>query len=201
MADQKNGKSSNLSRRELILGAGSAGLLLRSSRLRAESVAKKNSQQGSTVVFTHTTVVNPDAVHKNVALAVEGSEIVAIGPTERVLEMYPRAEIYDGRDKALLPGLINCHAHMGAVIARGFNEDFGFPNTANLAVSPNSLLEGEEDILMVKVAALEAIKTGTTTIVENTGNIHRDAAALASTGLRCVFAVRTHDNSVRWLLG
>ncbi|SVB27348.1 uncharacterized protein METZ01_LOCUS180202, partial [marine metagenome] len=193
MADQKNGKSSNLSRRELILGAGSAGLLLRSSRLRAESVAKKNSQQGSTVVFTHTTVVNPDAVHKNVALAVEGSEIVAIGPTERVLEMYPRAEIYDGRDKALLPGLINCHAHMGAVIARGFNEDFGFPNTANLAVSPNSLLEGEEDILMVKIAALEAIKTGTTTIVENTGNIHRDAAALASTGLRCVFAESVRD--------
>ena len=193
MADPKNRKSSNLSRRELILGAGSAGLFLKSKRLHAESVAPRNGQQGSVVVFANTTVVNPDTVHNNVALAVEGSEIVAIGSTEEVLELYPQAEVYDGTHKALLPGLINCHAHMGAVIARGFNEDFGFPNTANLSISPNSLLEGEEDILMVKVAALEAIKTGTTTIVENTGNILRDAAALAATGLRCVFAESVRD--------
>ena len=189
MADSNNSKSSNLSRRELLIGAGSAGLLLKSSQLNAQPASSKSGQQASAVVFANTTVVNPDTVQNNIALAVEDSEIVAIGPTEQVLELYPQAEVYDGKNKALLPGLINCHAHMGAVIARGFNEDFGFPNTANLSVSPNSLLEGEEDILMVQVAALEAIKTGTTTIVENTGNILRDAAALASTGLRCVFAV------------
>ena len=49
---------------------------------------------------------------------------------------------------------------------------------------------------MVMVAALEAIRTGTTTIVENVGNIQAHAAALADTGLRCVFAeaVRDSDN-------
>ena len=41
---------------------------------------------------------------------------------------------------------------------------------------------------MVTVAALEAIRTGTTTIVENSGGIGRAAAALAQSGLRCVFA-------------
>ena len=41
---------------------------------------------------------------------------------------------------------------------------------------------------MVTVGALEAIRTGTTTIVENSGGIGRSAAALAQTGLRCVFA-------------
>tara|TARA_B100000676_G_scaffold295568_1_gene334925 strand:- start:3578 stop:5170 length:1593 start_codon:yes stop_codon:yes gene_type:complete len=193
MADSNNSKSSNLSRRELLIGAGSAGLLLKSRQLNAQPASSKSDQQASAVVFANTTVVNPDTVQNNIALAVEDSEIVAIGPTEQVLELYPQAEVYDGKNKALLPGLINCHAHMGAVIARGFNEDFGFPNTANLSVSPNSLLEGEEDILMVQVAALEAIKTGTTTIVENTGNILRDAAALASTGLRCVFAESVRD--------
>jgi cytosine/adenosine deaminase-related metal-dependent hydrolase len=152
------------------------------------------AEQSATVVFTHTTVVNADSVQNDVALAVEGQTIAAIGPTESVLEMYPRAEVYDGRGKALLPGLINCHAHMGAVIARGFNEDFGFPNTAGLAISPNSLLQGEERTLMVMVAALEAIRTGTTTIVENVGNIQRHAAALAETGLRCVFAESVRDS-------
>lgn len=47
---------------------------------------------------------------------------------------------------------------------------------------------------MVKVAALEAIRTGTTTIVENTGGISRNAAALAETGLRCVFAESFRDS-------
>jgi cytosine/adenosine deaminase-related metal-dependent hydrolase len=144
-------------------------------------------------VFTNTTVVNADTVQNDVALAVEGTSISAIGPTDAILERFPRAAVYDGRGKALLPGLINCHAHMGAVIARGFNEDFGFPNTARLPISPGSLLQGEERTLMVQVAALEAIRTGTTTIVENVGNIGRHASALAASGLRCVFAESVRD--------
>src|SRR5713226_3230347 len=88
----------------------------------------------------------------------KGDKIVAIGPTDTILNTYPNAEIYDGRGKALLPGLINCHAHM--------------------AVQPTSLLQGEENTLMVTVAALEAIRTGTTTIVENAGGIGTSAAAL-----------------------
>ena len=83
---------------------------------------------------------------------------------------------------------------MGAVLQRGFNEDFGFPNSARLAIQPASLLQGEEATLMVTVAALEAIRTGTTTIVENVGGISRSAAALAGTGLRCVFAESIRDS-------
>jgi len=62
------------------------------------------------VVFSHTTVVNADAVRNDVALAVQGDTIAAIGPTDEVLQAHPRAEVYDGRGKALFPGLINCHA-------------------------------------------------------------------------------------------
>jgi 5-methylthioadenosine/S-adenosylhomocysteine deaminase len=182
--------SVNLSRRELLAGAGAgaAALLLEQSGVQAQPTASR------TVVFAHTTVVAVDAVRDDVALAVDGDKIVAIGPTDQVLKTYPNAEIYDGRGKALVPGLINCHAHMAAVLARGFNEDFGFPNSARLAVQPTSLLQGEEGTLMVTVAALEAIRTGTTTIVENSGGISRSAAALAKSGLRCVFAESIRDS-------
>ena len=172
--------------------AASAGANWSSAPGRAQGQGQALS--GGTVVFTHTKVVNADAVQDDVALAVEGDTIAAIGPTDEVEQAYPRAEVYDGRGKALFPGLINCHAHMGAVLARGFNEDFGFPNSYRLDTSPGSLLEGEEATLMVTVAALEAIRTGTTTIVENTGNISQDAAALADSGLRCVFAESVRDS-------
>ena len=183
-----------LSRRELLAGAGTAALFFNQGELKAElQPGAARTSQVATVAFVNTTVVNADAVQNDAALVVEGSRIVAIGPNDSVLARYPQAEIYDGRGKALLPGLINCHAHMASVIQRGFNEDFGFPNTARLALSPNRLLEGEERTLMVQVAALEAIRTGTTTIVENTGNIQRHAAALAASGLRCVFAESVRD--------
>jgi cytosine/adenosine deaminase-related metal-dependent hydrolase len=181
---------STLSRRQWLAGAGvgATALLLDRRDLQAQAPSS------TTIVFTHTTVVTVDAVRDDVALAVQGETIAAIGPTDQILRTYPRAEVYDGRGKALFPGLINCHAHMAAVLARGFNEDFGFPNSATLAIQPTSLLQGEEGTLMVTVAALEAIRTGTTTIVENAGGIGRSAAALAQTGLRCVFAESIRDS-------
>ena len=128
------------------------------------------------------------------ALAVEGNVIAAIGPTDEVLKSYPQAEVYDGRGKALFPGLINCHAHLAATLARGFNEDFGFPNSYRLAIQPNSLLSREEATLMATVGALESIRCGATTVVENVGGIAATAAALAGTGLRWVFAESVRDS-------
>ncbi len=182
--------SLTLSRRELLAGAGAgaAALLLEQNGLRAQP------PPGRTVVFSHTTVVTADAVRDDVALAVEGGRIVAIGATDDVQKTYRDAEVYDGRGKALLPGLINCHAHLAATLARGFNEDFGFPNSARLALQPTSLLQGEEGTLMATIGALEAIRTGTTTLVENVSGIGRSAAALAQTGLRWVFAESIRDS-------
>jgi 5-methylthioadenosine/S-adenosylhomocysteine deaminase len=183
-------RSTALSRRQLLArtGAGAAALLLQPRGAHAQAPPRK------TVVFSHTTVVAVDAVLDDVALAVEDDKIAAIGPSDAILDRYRDAESYDGRGKALLPGLINCHAHLAATLERGFNEDFGFPNSARLAIRPASLLQGDETTLMMTVGALEAIRTGTTTIVENSGGIGRHAAALAQTGLRCVFAESVRDS-------
>ncbi|HTK29203.1 MAG TPA: amidohydrolase family protein [Vicinamibacterales bacterium] len=180
----------SLSRRQLLAGAGAgaAALLLDPRGLEAQTPS------GAATIFTHTTVVTVDAVHDDVALAVSADRIAEIGPTDTLLQKFPGAQIYDGRGKALLPGLINCHAHLAATLERGFNEDFGFPNSAHLAVRPASLLSPEESTLMVTIGALEAIHTGTTTIVENTSGIAASASALAATGLRCVLAESVRDS-------
>jgi 5-methylthioadenosine/S-adenosylhomocysteine deaminase len=179
----------DLTRRELLtgVGAGAAALLIDPSSLRAQPAPRA-------IVFSNTTVVNPDLVQNDVALAVVGDRIAAIGPNDQVLTTYANADVYDGRGKALFPGLINCHAHLTATLQRGFNEDFGFPNSAKLAVQPGSLLQGEEATLMTVIGALEAIRTGTTTFVENAGNIGRYAGALSKTGLRWVFAESIRDS-------
>ena len=182
-------RSAGLSRRQLLAGAGAgaAALLLDPREPRAQSAARA-------VVFSHTTVVNADTVQDDVGLAVVGDKIAAIGPSDAILKSYPNADVYDGRNKALFPGLINCHAHLTATLQRGFNEDFGFHNSAKLSVQPGSLLQGDEASLMTVVGALEAIRTGTTTFVENAGGIGRYAGALSKTGLRWVFAESIRDS-------
>ncbi|MGH7119441.1 MAG: amidohydrolase family protein [Acetobacteraceae bacterium] len=182
-------RQNSLTRRELLAGAGlsAATLLLTPSGTQAQTVARRP------VVFTHTTLVTPDATHADIALAVAGDRIAAIDSTERILRLFPNADLYDGRGKAILPGLINCHAHMAAVLERGFNEDFGFPNSLHLAIPPGRLLRDDEHLLMIKVAALEAIRTGTTTIVQIASGILDTAPTLAASGLRCVLAESVSD--------
>jgi len=182
--------TTNLTRRELLAGAGAGAAALLLDRRDSEA----QPPPGRPIVFARTTVVTVDAVQNDVALAVVGDTIAAIGPTDSILRTYANAEVYEGRGKALFPGLINCHAHLAATLERGFNEDFGFPNSARLSVRPGTLLQGEEGTLMVTIGALEALRTGTTTIVENAGGIGRSAAALAKIGLRCVFAESIRDS-------
>src|SRR5262245_5771123 len=103
--------TNDLSRRELLAGAGAgaAALLLEQAGVQGQT---PQAAARTPIVFAHTTVVTVDAVQNDVALAVDGDKIATIGPTDSILRNYPRAEVYDGRGKALFPGLINCHAHL-----------------------------------------------------------------------------------------
>lgn len=149
-----------------------------------------------TTVFTHTTVVTVDpgqTVLHDVALAVDGDRIAAIAPTDVVQRTYPQADLYDGRGKALLPGLINCHAHLTATLNRGITEDFGFPPDLRLPVAVQSELSAEDMTVMALLGALESIKSGSTTVVENAQGIAVYAEELAKTGLRWVWAESGRD--------
>lgn len=196
MKKQKPNEQSGLTRRQMLTGAGAilgASLIPHSQ---AQSSRTAAIPPNTATVFTNTTLVTNNSNRQtllNTALAVNDGLIAAIGPTAEVLAQFPDADIVDGSRKALLPGLVNCHAHLDASLARGFNEDFGFPNSLQLPISPNSLISSEEATIMSVVAALEGLRSGTTTMVQNTGGIARDAAALAATGQRWVFAESVRD--------
>ena len=92
-------RSVTLSRRQLLAGAsaGAAALFFKPNGIQAQETS------GQVVVFSHTTVVTGDANRmalSDVALAVKENTIVAIGPTEPILEKYPQA--YQHPDQMLL---------------------------------------------------------------------------------------------------
>ena len=88
-----------ISRRQLLTGAG-VGVAAVSSRSRGLQAQTPPSRP---VVFSHTTVVNVDVVQDDVALAVQGDTIVAIGPTDPFFSAIPRAGLRRTRQGAL-PG-------------------------------------------------------------------------------------------------
>ncbi|MEM6773456.1 MAG: amidohydrolase family protein [Pseudomonadota bacterium] len=188
--------NSGVTRRRLLGGIAAAGGI--AALAPVVGVRAAATRAAEAIVFTHTTVVTNDPERRtlrDVALAVHRDVIAAIGATDEILQQFPGATVYDGRRKALLPGLINCHAHLAATVAKGFNEDFGFPNSLALDESPRSLLSREERTIMATLAAVEGLRAGTTTMVQNTGGIAADAAELAKTGQRWVFAESVRDTT------
>ena len=75
----------------------------------------------------------------------------------------PGAEVVDCSGKAAFPGFINMHTHAGMALMRGLQEDVNFQKWIDNVWKMESKLDGEFVYWSTKVAALEMIRTGTTT--------------------------------------
>jgi 5-methylthioadenosine/S-adenosylhomocysteine deaminase len=154
-------------------------------------------------VIRDTTVVTvdpDDTIHYDASLAVEDGRIVAVGPAREVAARYPGAAVVDGRGKAVLPGFANVHTHFSLIIAKGIYEDLSPSNTppftgSGLSSIPVPDLSREEMIAMTRLAALEAIRSGTTAVLEDGANIEVYAQGIADTGLRLLLCEKAWDKA------
>ena len=78
----------------------------------------------------------------------------------------PEAEVFDCAGKTAVPGFVNAHTHAGMALMRGIKEDVAFEEW--LADIWKIERELDEDFIYqsTRVAALEMIKTGTTTFID-----------------------------------
>ena len=149
-----------------------------------------------TTVIKNATIVTGDngrTVLYDSAIAIDGDRIVAIGPTSEVTAAHPAAEQIEGSGKALFPGLVNCHTHLLASNDRGILEDWGFPTTLKFPASARSLLSQEERQVMATLGVLEAIRSGTTCLLEVQAEVADYAEYLEKTGMRMVLADSVND--------
>jgi 5-methylthioadenosine/S-adenosylhomocysteine deaminase len=150
----------------------------------------------SVMIIRNATVVTGDAgrtIHHDGAVAVDADRIGAVGPTRDVERQFPDAEAIDGRGKAVFPGFVNCHTHLWFTVARGIQEDFGFPSTLRFPSTVQAMLSAEENRVFALLGALEAIRSGTTALLEIGYRVPDYAEAVAATGLRVVLGQSTSD--------
>ncbi|KAB7615099.1 amidohydrolase family protein [Verminephrobacter eiseniae] len=156
------------------------------------------------VLIEHGCIITMDAQRRVLddgALAVHGQRIVAVGATDALRQRYQAARVLDARRKAVLPGLIDAHAHAGHAMLKTMGGGNGEAwmhacKTIYTSASDENFWEVESHL-----AALERLKAGVTTGVSLLGGgdsimrvddpvyAQRHCAAVAKTGTRSVVAV------------
>ena len=104
------------------------------------------------------------------------------------------AEIMDCTGKTAFPGFINMHTHAGMSMMRGLGEDVCFQDGISSIWKIESKIDAEYNYWATKVAAVEMIKTGTTTFNDQYWFIPSARKAAVEMGIFPVFSYVVLDN-------
>ncbi|MFT3742714.1 MAG: amidohydrolase family protein [Pyrinomonadaceae bacterium] len=123
---------------------------------------------------------------KNGAVAIDGTQIDAVGPLEEITAKYPSIAIEDLGEAAILPGFVNCHSHLEITSMRGSLDDVEHDFRSwllKLTALRNEL--SDEDICdAARAGALEGARAGVTCFGDIGRLGHAGVAALKDVGLR-----------------
>lgn len=123
---------------------------------------------------------------KETSIYIEGKEIVAIGeaPADFVAE-----KVIDGKDKLVIPGLVNCHTHSYMAFMRNVADDLSFMDWLFGTIDPIEQQMTDEDTYWgASLAIIEMMKSGTTCFNDMQMNIHQTTRAVKESGMRAVIS-------------
>ncbi|WP_051338339.1 amidohydrolase family protein [Streptomyces flavidovirens] len=152
---------------------------------------------GDALLLAPDVVLTPDGPMDHYAVVVTGGTFLAVGPAERLGRTYPHLTPVRLRGHILMPGFVDAHHHLtqtfGAALA------FGEPSEIfrRLWVPLEGALDEEAVYVAAKLAALESLRGGFTTVAEAGTRAPVDvelvAAAARDVGIRCVLGLVCND--------
>jgi putative selenium metabolism protein SsnA len=152
-----------------------------------------------TTIITGGTVVtgarDPEFIDDG-AVAIAGGVVQEIGPAARIVGRYPGAGVLDASGKLVMPGLVNAHTHSYSALARGIVAAIT-PSASFVEILENlwwrldRALTPDDVRVSAAVTAIDAIRSGTTTIIDHhasqsavAGSLDEVAAGLGAVGVR-----------------
>ena len=143
------------------------------------------------LVVRNATVVTVDAQRRVIpqgAVAVQGGRIVAVGGAAEIEERYRGGDVLDAGGGIVLPGLINAHTHAPMVLFRGIADDLKLMDWLQKYIFPAEAKNVTAEFVKAgtRLAALEMIRSGTTTFVDMYYFEDQVAEAAKEAGLRTV---------------
>ena len=131
------------------------------------------------------------------AAVVSAGRFVRIGPADQVCAQFAHLTPVDLPDHLLMPGLIDAHTHLTQSLGKALA--FGEPSEIfrRIWVPMEASLRPEAAYLSAKLASLEALRGGFTTVVDagtrSESGLDAVAQAVRDVGVRCVLALICND--------
>lgn len=127
-------------------------------------------------------------IHEPGAVAIDGEQIVAVGPEEQILEAYTSSETLDCEGKVLMPGLIDGHIHIPMTLLRGLADDLRLDVWLMGYMMPveREFVTPDFVRLGTKIGCAELIRSGVTTFNDMYYYSDDIAEATAEVGLRAL---------------
>ena len=123
-------------------------------------------------------------VVKETDIYIEGDRITGIG-TEP--ESFSPDKVINGKDRLVIPGLINCHTHSYMSFMRNVADDLSFMDWLFGTIDPIEQQMTDEDTYWgACLAIIEMMKSGTTCFNDMQMNIHQTTRAVKESGMRAV---------------
>ena len=123
---------------------------------------------------------------KETSIYIEGKEIVAIGEAPAD---FAEEKVIDGKDKLVIPGLVNCHTHSYMAFMRNMADDLSFMDWLFGTIDPIEQQMTDEDTYWgACLAIIEMMKSGTTCFNDMQMNIHQTTRAVKESGMRAVIS-------------
>ncbi len=125
---------------------------------------------------------------ENGAVAFDSDTIAAVGPIDEIVARYADSEVEDHGEAAILPGFVNCHAHLELTALRGALDDVEHDFRSWL-LKLNSLRAAwsDEDVIASAVLGAEEAAAAGVTCIGDIGRMgHAGLEALKKVGLRGV---------------
>ncbi len=129
---------------------------------------------------------SPDLVRVEVAdVFIEGQIITRVGNRGQTSPGFEPEVILDGTDRAVIPGLVNCHTHAAMSLLRGYADDLPLAEWLRDHIWPvEDHLTADDVYTGTLLAAAEMIRSGTTTFADMYFYMDRAAEAVAASGMR-----------------
>jgi 5-methylthioadenosine/S-adenosylhomocysteine deaminase len=143
------------------------------------------------LVVRNGTVVTMDTLRRVIphgAVAVDGGRLAAVGADAEVDARFRGREVIDARGGIVMPGLVNAHTHAAMVLFRGIADDLKLMEWLQQYIFPAEKNNVTAEFVRAgtRLAALEMIRSGTTTFVDMYYFEDQAAEACREAGLRGV---------------